>query len=156
MIWVVVAVVVVLSFVVAAVVIGAETRRLSRQRHLPVYRLEEAATFVADNLPFEAAAQLTHDEVGTLLRWHLNALQFQPGSMLGELDLDQPDDGDGWPLVVSDQDTVAALSRRARREGIDVTTPDVAAVVATHHAYLQAIGAIGEVPRPTEIDGSES
>ena len=152
MIWVVVAVVVLLSFVVAAVVIGAETRRLGAQRHLPVYRLEEAVSFVADNLPYEAAAQLTHDEVRTLLRWHLNALQFQPGSILGELDVDEADD-ESWPLVVSDQDTVAALARRARREGIDIATPDVNAVVAAHHSYLRAIGAIDEVPRPTESDG---
>jgi hypothetical protein len=168
-IWVVVVVVLALSFVLAAVVVGREARRLGRQRHQPVYRLDEAVAYVSDTLPFESAAQLTPDEVRTLLRWHLDALQFQPGSILdlvaeedeaaahpsGPVDADQLGQGDLGPLVVSDRDAVSALARQARMAGLQVGTPDVEAVVRQHHAYLLAIGAIDEVPRPIEVDHTD-
>jgi hypothetical protein len=135
----VVVLVVGISFVVAAVVVGREARRLGAQRKRPIYRLEDAVDHVADRLPFEVAAQLTHEDVRTLLRWHLNALQFEDGAILAIAD------DPGGLLVVSDRDAVAALARRARAELPDVTTPQIQAVVECHLDYLVAIGAIDDV-----------
>jgi hypothetical protein len=137
---VVLVLVVAISFVVAAVVIGREARRLGAQRKRPIYRLEDAVEHVADQLPFEVAAQLTHEDVRTLLRWHLNALQFEDGAILAVAD-----DPDTDLLVVSDVDAVAALARRARAELPEVTMPQIRAVVACHLDYLVAIGAIDDV-----------
>ena len=64
------------GFLVAVGVIGRETSRLGRQRREPVWRLEEAAMFVAENLPYNAASELDPLELKELLRWHLNQLQF--------------------------------------------------------------------------------
>ena len=64
------------GFLVAVAVIGRETSRLGRQRREPVWRLEEAAMFVAENLPYNAASELDPLELKELLRWHLNQLQF--------------------------------------------------------------------------------
>lgn len=131
----------VLSFVIAALVIGRESRVLGTTRRQPVYRLDDAVEWVADRIPFDTAAQLTYDDVRLLLRWHLNALQFERGAILGdELDAD-----DGPPLVVSDRDIVGGLARRARAEGIDISTPDIATVVDQHLGYLTSVGAIGPV-----------
>jgi hypothetical protein len=137
---VVLVVVAVISFVIAALVIGREARALGATRRRPVYRLEDAVDAVAERLPFETAAQLTHDDVRLLLRWHLNALQFERGAILGdELESDGP------PLVVSDRDIVGGLARRARAEGVDIATIDIVAVVDAHLAYLADLGAIDPV-----------
>jgi hypothetical protein len=133
-------VVAILSFVIAALVVGRESRALGTTRRRPVYRLEDAVDHVADAVPFETAAQLSHDDVRLLLRWHLNALQFERGAILGD-DLEV----DGPPLVVSDRDIVGGLARRARSEGIEVSTPDIGAVVEAHLRYLTVVGAIGPV-----------
>jgi hypothetical protein len=143
-----VVIVVAIAFVVAAVVVGGEARRLSRQRFRPVYRLEEAVDYVADDLPYDVAAILTHDEVRRLLRWHLNALQFEGGSVLADLDED-----DGTERVTSDGDTTGAVYRQARSQALEVTRPQVEAVVASHLGYLRAIGAVEEIGGE-EDDGS--
>ena len=84
MLGLVVAVSLVIGFVVAAAAIGRETRRLSRQPRQPVWRLEEAAGFVAAEIPFEVAAKTDPETLRQLLRLHLNELQFN-----SELDEDQ-------------------------------------------------------------------
>ena len=135
-----VVVVVAIAFVVAAVIVGGEARRLGRQRFRPVYRLDEAVDHVADDLPYDVAAVLTHDEVRRLLRWHLNVLQFEGDAVLAGLD-----DEDGTERVTSDGDTTGAVYRQARGQALEVTRPQVEAVVASHLGYLRAIGAVEEI-----------
>ncbi|MEC9058025.1 MAG: hypothetical protein VX410_00635, partial [Actinomycetota bacterium] len=67
MLGLVVAVSLVVGFVVAAGLIGRETRRLSLQPRQPVWRLEEAAVFVEGELPFEVAAKTDPDTLRELL-----------------------------------------------------------------------------------------
>ncbi|WP_419841975.1 hypothetical protein [Candidatus Poriferisodalis sp.] len=71
----------VIGFVVAAGVVGSQAQRLGRQRREPVWRLAEAAQFVSDLLPFDVAAGLGPSELETLLRAHLNQLQFASDTM---------------------------------------------------------------------------
>ena len=66
----------VIGFVVGAGVIGREARRLGQQRREPVWRLEEAALFVEQELPVEAAATLEPDTLRQLLRWHLSLIHI--------------------------------------------------------------------------------
>ena len=74
---------VVCVFVIAAVVIGREARRLDAVAPRAVYELEDAVAFVAARIPAGSQARLTFDEVRLLLvthmRW-LHARGLQPVS----------------------------------------------------------------------------
>lgn len=128
-------------FVIAAVVLGREARRLDAIAPRAVYQLEEAVAFVADALPRGTQARLTPDELRALLvahmRW-LHARGLQPDGIT-----DRPQDIDS--LVVVDGTTVAAhLLGEAARLKVDVLDDvDVVHVVDAHLAYFDAIGAVG-------------
>ena len=139
----IVAVVVVaaLAFVIAALAIGREARRLGAQRFQPVYRLSDAVSWVAADLPDDTASALTAEELEKIERIHLNVLQFDPdaASVADDNELEDP------LMVVDADETVPLVYRRVRNEGIDVGFDDVAATVASHMRYLTAIGAIDPV-----------
>jgi hypothetical protein len=56
-----------LVFVIAAVFVGRETRRLDAQSPRPVFDVDEAVSWIADRLPFEVAAELSHAELRRIL-----------------------------------------------------------------------------------------
>jgi|TARA_B110000438_G_scaffold50287_1_gene50805 hypothetical protein len=120
------------GFLVAVGVIGRETSRLGRQRREPVWRLEEAALFVAENLPYSAASELDPLELRELLRWHLNQLQFS-----------EPEAGSSGASVADQQGSSQDLYREARSKGYEITKPVVQEVVDGHLRYLTIIGALG-------------
>ena len=126
MLGLVVAVSLVIGFVVAAAAIGRETRRLSQQPRQPVWRLEEAAGFVAAEIPFEVAAKTDPETLRQLLRLHLNELQFN-----SELDDDQD--------IADSSTAVQNLYRRARSDDIEVTRPTVDAIMNAHLQYLKPV-----------------
>ncbi len=136
MLGLVVAVSLVIGFVVAAAVIGRETRRLSQQPRQPVWRLEEAAAFVEAEIPFEVAAQTDPETLRQLLRLHLNELQFNS-------------EPDGHPDIADSSTAVQNLYRRARSNDIEVTRPTVDAIMDAHLQYLKLIGALGPPQSPT-------
>jgi len=136
MLGLVVAVSLVIGFVVAAAVIGRETRRLSQQPRQPVWRLEEAAAFVEAELPFEVAAQTDPETLRQLLRLHLNELQFNS-------------EPDGEQDIADSSTAVQNLYRRARSNDIEVTRPTVDAIMDAHLQYLKLIGALGPTQSPT-------
>lgn len=126
---------VVIGFVVGAGAIGREARRLGSQRREPVWRLEEAAAFVEDELPRDVASALDPDTLRLLLRWHLNQLQFERA---------QAEDSAGEDVdVTPDQGSTSNLYRTARNERVEITRPTVDAVVTAHLSYLTRIGAMG-------------
>ena len=120
----------VIAFVVAALVVGREARRLGTQRYEPVYRIDEAVEYISERLPYETAAQLTPDELRRLLRLHLNYLQFDEGSIART------------GGVLSDEATVDELQQRAREDGLGLDRQHVANVLDGQLGYLRAIGAI--------------
>lgn len=133
-------------FVIAAVTVGREARRLDAVAPRAVYMLEQAVDFVADRLPAETQARLTPEELADLLvlhmRW-LHAKGLQPDRVV-----DRPQDIDD--LVVMEEDTVIAyLLGEADRAGIEVLDDvDVVAVVEGHLEYFEAIGAVGPPADP--------
>ena len=136
----------VIGFVVAAGVVGSQAQRLGRQRREPVWRLAEAAEYVGDLLPFDVAAGLGADELETLLRAHLNQLQFGPAAASE----DAPSDGDettgtAATTVTEDWSSAAELYRSARRDGLEVSLEEVQAVAEAHLDYLRLIGALAAV-----------
>lgn len=122
------------GFLVAVGVIGRETSRLGSQRREPVWRLEEAAMFVAENLPYNAASELDPLELKELLRWHLNQLQFSES---------ESESGSSGASVADQQGSSQDLYREARSKGYEITKPVIQEVVDGHLRYLAIIGALG-------------
>ena len=112
-------------FVIAAVVIGREARRLDDESPRPVFDMDEAVSWVAERLPFEVAARLSHDDVRTILERSLEHLPIG-----------------GQDGMVADDETVAHV----QAAGGDWTDAEVWAVVDLESTYLEAIGAIGFPP----------
>lgn len=138
----------VIGFVVAAGVVGTQAQRLGRQRREPVWRLAEAADFVADLVPFDVAAGLGASELEALLRAHLNQLQFGPAAPTGDADPDA--EGGTGTTVTEDRSSAAELYRNARRDGFEVSLEQVHAVADAHLEYLRLIGALAVVdPEPS-------
>lgn len=136
-------------FVIAAVVLGREARRLDAIAPRAVYQLDEAVEYVADALPRSTQARLTPEELRTLLTAHmrwLHARGLQPDGIT-----DRPQDIDA--TVVVDGTTVAAyLLGEAARMRVDVLDDvDVVHVVDAHLAYFSAIGAVGPPEEQTGV-----
>ena len=128
-------------FVIAAVSIGREARRLDAVAPRAVYMLDDAVAFVAAQLPAESQARLTFDEVQQLLvahmRW-LHAKGLQPRDVI-----DRQQDIDN-ELVVSEDTITAWLLGEAERLQIELLDDvDAVRVVQAHLAYFEEIGAVG-------------
>lgn len=138
----------VLTFAIAAAVVGREAHRLDALSPRVVYLEEQALAFVADHLPADTQARLTPDELSQLLTFHLrwlNAKGLQPDHVI-----DRRQDIDAE--VVVDADNVAAyVLGEADKAGIAVLDDvDVVRVVDAHQQYFDAIGAVG--PAATDSD----
>lgn len=134
-----------LVFAIAAAVVGRETHRLVVEAPRPVFDLDEAVEWVAAHLPFEAAAQLSHDDVRQLLTWSLEHLATLGASSNGS------SPSAAAPAVMATGETVDHLLDRARRAGLECSASEVHAVVEAELAYLQVIGAMGP-PEPEPPD----
>lgn len=129
------------TFVIAAVVVGREARRLDSVAPRSVYIVDEAVEFVAEFLPETTQARLTPDELEQLLTFHmrwLHAKGLQPTNVV-----DRRQDISS-PVVLSEDTLVAYLLGEAERGGIEVIDDvDIVNVVDGHLAYFAAIGAVG-------------
>jgi len=129
------------SFVIAAVVIGREARRLDSVAPRAVYDLDQAIEFVADRLPAETQARLTFDELRVLLKLHMRWIHdkgLQPADVI-----DRPQDI--MEVIVLGEETLTAyLLGKAEESRIEVLDDvDVVHVVRAHLAYFEMIGAGG-------------
>jgi hypothetical protein len=135
----------VMVFVIAALVVGREARRLDAVAPRALYDLDEAVAFVADHIPETAQARLTPEEVLQLLRIHMGRLHdfgLQP------VDVTDRRQDIVVPTFLEEVDEVAYVIGGADVNDLDVDDADVAAVVDAHLVYLDAIGAVG--PPATE------
>ena len=147
MVWLFAVLAAVLVFVIAAVTVGREAFRLGHQPPPSIFDLDEAVAQVADDLPFEAQARLTYDEVRELIRAELDHLE-RTGVLAGPGgDLALPD-GDTPDVVLADDESVAIVLGRAEELDLDVTDEDVYRVITGLHRYLAAIGAVGPPAEP--------
>lgn len=130
-----------LVFVIAAVIIGREARRLDSVAPRAVYELEQATQFVADNLPSETQARLTFAELRKLLVFHMRWLHDKGLQPAGVVDRRQ----DIVDEVVIDEQTLTAyLLDAAEKNNIEILDDvDAVYVVKSHLKYFDAIGAIG-------------
>ena len=128
-------------FVMAAVVVGREARRLDAVAPRAVYKPDEAVDFVCDRLPEESQARLTPGEVEQLLVFHMQWLHAQ--GLQPDRVVDQPQSIDEQVVVTEDALT-AYLLGEADRNGVDLLDDvDAVNVVEAHLAYFEAIGAVG-------------
>ncbi|NBN89703.1 MAG: hypothetical protein EBU67_04275 [Actinobacteria bacterium] len=136
-------------FVIAAVVIGREARRLDAVAPRAVYDPDQAVEFVADMLPDVTQARLTLDELGAMLRLHmrwLHAKGLQPDRAV-----DKRQDIDDLLLISEDQLSAFLLSE-AEKSGVELLDDvDVVHVVRAHLAYFDAIGAVGPTASSTDL-----
>ncbi len=124
-------------FAVAAIVIGREARRLDAVPPEPVFNLDEAVAWVADRLPYEITAVLSHGDVRQIIDWNLEYFRTRGVSGNGH-----SSDIEG-PVVVGGAETVDYVLHRAQAVGVEFTPAQVHAVLDAQMSYLEAIGAVG-------------
>ena len=128
-------------FIIAAVVVGREARRLDAVAPRVVYQIDAAVTFVANVIPPDTQARLTEDEVRALLVGHVNWLSER--NMVPRDVIDRRQDIDA-PLVVDETHLAAFLLGEATKRGVELLDDvDVVHVLDAHNAYFAAIGAVG-------------
>lgn len=131
----------VVVFVIAAVTVGREARRLDSISPRAVYEIEQAVEFVGDRLPVETQARLTPEELEQLLLLHLRWLHAK--GLQPDKAVDHRQDIDD-PVVVTADSVTAYLLGEADALGIEVLDDvDVVHVTDAHLAYFAAIGAVG-------------
>lgn len=130
-----------LVFIIAAVTVGRESRRLDSFAPRAVYELEQATKFVADRLPKDTQARLTFEELRKLLVFHMRWMHQQGLQPAGVIERRQ----DIAEEIVINEETVAAyLLGAAEQNKIEILDDvDVVHVVQAHLDYFDAIGAVG-------------
>jgi hypothetical protein len=126
-----------LAFAVAAVVVGREARRLDAEPPKPVFDPDEAVEWVANHLPFDVSAVLSHDDVRQILDWNLQYFRSKGVSGNGSTPHLE------GPIVVGGAETIAYVLDQTTRTGNDYTPDQVSAVLEAQMSYLEAIGAVG-------------
>ena len=129
-------------FVIAAVVIGREARRLGNVPPRPVFDFEEAVEWVCRHVSDEVAAELTPDDVRQIINWHLEDFRLKGVSSNGH---GVQSEG---PVVVGGAETVDFVLMKAQTAGFAYTPTQVHAVLDAQMTYLESIGAIGPVDPP--------
>ena len=135
---------VVLVFVIAAFVIGREARRLDAVPPRPVFDMDQAVLWIADHLPFEVSAVLSHDDVRRIIDWNLEYFRTKGVSSNGSTVRHE------GPVIVGGAETVEWVLARAQQDGSEYTAAQVHAVLDAQMNYLEAIGAIGPEAPPEE------
>ena len=129
-------------FAIAAFVIGREARRLDAVAPRPVFDMDAAVTWVADHLPYEVSAVLSHGDVRRILDWNLEYFRTKGVSGNGSSVHTE------GPVVVGGAETVDWVLGRAQAVGTTYSAAQVHAVLDAQMMYLEAIGAIGPEAPP--------
>jgi hypothetical protein len=143
----------VIVVVIALVALGRETARLSGEARPAVFDVAQAVEFIADRLPADVQARLSHDDVRWILLADVDLLEdaTRPEDE-DEAEIDEDpvelaelvDGGDDEHDRVVDEDhALARLLALADASGRELLDGDVLAVLDARLAYLEAIGAIG-------------
>jgi hypothetical protein len=133
---------------IGLVVVGGETARLASVARPAVFDLGEAVDFIADRLPADAQARLSHDDVRWVLLADADLLEAStaglPERRYPWSRRPTPAAGDsGDDTVVEDVAAVARILAVADASGRELEDEDVVAVLDGRLAYLEAIGAVG-------------
>lgn len=127
--------------VIGLVIVGGETARLASAPRPAVVDLADAVEFIADRLPADTQARISHDDV----RWVLLA----DADLLEEATADDLDPLDDLPVVDEDL-AVARIIPLAETAGRELEDHDIAAVLALRLEYLKLVGAVGAPADPAD------
>jgi hypothetical protein len=122
---------------IGLVTVGRVVGRLSVEAPVSVFDEDEAVEWIADRLPYDVQAQLSHEDVRRIVLWHLEYLQDE--GVATETAFEQAPDN----VVVGEDDALAFVLGRATEAGLDADDTQIALVLDGERAYLEAIGAIG-------------
>ena len=143
MIWLFIVIAALGVFLIAALTIGREARRLDAMAPRAVYQLEQATDFVAMSLSETTQSRLTMEELEQLLVMHMNWLHSK--GLLPDKAVDHRQD-DTTRLVVTEESLIAYLLGESDKAGIQIIDDvDLVNVTEAHLAYFDAIGAVGPV-----------
>jgi len=146
MVWLFIVLSAVSVFLIAALTIGREARRLDSLSPRAVYQIEQATEFVAERLPGSTQSRLTMEELAQLLVMHMNWLHSK--GLLPERVIDRKQDIDD-EVIISEETLVGYLLGEADRAGVEILDDvDIVTVTDVHLQYFEAIGAVG--PRAAE------
>jgi hypothetical protein len=120
---------------IAFYAVGREVVLLEQRVAPSVYELEEAVPFIADRLPEEVTARISHADVRWILRVDAEELEAAPPDAVAPREQAEVVDPDG---------AVGRVLARTGDERPDLLDEDVVAVLDARLAYLQAIGAVGD------------
>ena len=137
MAWVILIITALAVLAIALVTVGRVVGRLSVEAPVSVFDEDEAVEWIADRLPFDVSAQLSHDDVRRIVLWHLEYLEDEGVATESAFE-EAPDN-----VVVGEDDALAYVLGRATEAGLEADDAQVAVVLDTERAYLEAIGAIG-------------
>ncbi len=146
MIWVFALIGLVAVVIIALVVVGGETARLAGVARPAVFDLGEAVDFIADRLPGDVQARLTHDDVRWVLLADADLLEAYtagpaerryPWSRRPDQPGDEPD------AIVEEELAVARILELSDSSGRALLDEDIVAVLNVRLDYLAAIGAVG-------------
>jgi hypothetical protein len=144
--WLWIAVGVVCTFLIAAVSVGVVSGSLAQRPRRSVYDLEEAVDFVADRLPEELTAEVSYDEVRSVLLFHCDYLAAK-----GVASERTADDIGSALVVVPDDEPIAYILGRVSDAELALRDEDVVTILDVETQYYEAIGAIGpQVAEPED------
>lgn len=127
-------------FVIAAVVVGREARRLNNLPVQQTFSFEDAVSYVCENVGQDVAAVLSPGDVRRILQWHIEFFRLKGVSGNGSgAHL-------GGPVYVTGAETVGFVLNRAEAAGAPYTAEQVHAVLEAQIRYLEHIGAMGQLP----------
>ena len=131
-------------FITAAVAVGGAVTRTAAQPPPAVLQIDDAVAWIGERVPFEVAAEISHDDVRRILLWHLDyfdtiGLSSGHGAELG---------GEAVPAehatVVADDDAaVDYVVERALASRTEIEPLHVVCVLDLQMQYLREIGAGG-------------
>jgi hypothetical protein len=144
-----------LVVVIGLVLIGRETARLALAARPAVFDLTDAVDYIADRVPAETQARISHHDVRWVLLADadlLEAATADPGAGRYPwsrrprggpvIDVERLSPG-AEELVVDETGAVARILAAAERTGRDLSDDDIVAVLDARMDYLEVIGAVG-------------
>ena len=134
----------VVVFVIATATVGTVVGRLADAPRPTVLQVNDSVTWIAERLPFEIAAEISHDDVRRILDWHLDyfadvGLATDHVQELGGAAVPLGN----APVVASTEESIDFVVSRALDEGSELTALQVVVVLDKQMEYWQEIGAIG-------------
>jgi hypothetical protein len=143
MTWVFVVLIALAVVLVALVVVGRITGQLSAEPTTSYVDLDDAVAWVGDNLSADTAAQISYDDVRSVLGWYLDYLANQ-----GIARSDDIDPAPVGPLMADENDALAWVLGCLAAAGDDappLTDDQVVEICDIHRAYLLRIGAVRSI-----------